>query len=241
MRFLIFQHIAVEGLGYFNECLKQHNVKVDICNISKENSNINLKKYDSLWVLGGPMNTAQEEECPWMKVEKRLITEAALERKIPFMGICLGCQFLGEALGGSIKKMEKPEIGVANVKLLDTTSSLFRDSPKTFRVLHWHSYQVTDLPNECYVLAESELCKIQAFSYQDSAFGIQFHVEETENTVEDWCTVPEYKESLEQSLGPKGVNNMKKTVADALPQSKKIADIVVKNFIEKVKGGQGWL
>ena len=34
---------------------------------------------------------------------------------------------------------------------------------------------------------------------------------------------------------------MKKTVADALPQSKKIAEIVVKNFIEKVKGGQGWL
>ena len=234
MKFLIFQHISVEGLGYFEECFKKHGIDIDIHDFSKKDSDVTLKDHDSLWVLGGPMNTDQEEKFSWMRTEKNLIFEAVLKRKIPFMGICLGCQLLAETLGGNIRRMKRPEIGVANVTLLDKASSLFHNCPKTFKALHWHSYQATDLPDECDILAKSNLCDIQAFSYQDHAFGIQFHLEETKDTVESWCTVPEYKKSLEQALGSDGINYINKIVQNILPQSKEIAELIVKNFIKKI-------
>ena len=38
--------------------------------------------------------------------------------------------------------------------------------------------------------------------YQSHAYGIQFHIEVKDTTVNDWGCVPEYKSALEKQLGP---------------------------------------
>ena len=51
-----------------------------------------LDKFDSLWVMGGPMDVWEEKEHPWLVNEKAAIWEAVVERKLPYLGFCLGHQ-----------------------------------------------------------------------------------------------------------------------------------------------------
>ena len=52
------------------------------------------------------------------------------------------------------------------------------------------------------LLASSPETKYQIFKYQNHAYGIQFHIEVKETTVNEWGCVPEYKSALEKELGP---------------------------------------
>jgi GMP synthase-like glutamine amidotransferase len=130
--------------------------------------------------------------------------------KKPFLGLCLGAQLLSEAVGGKVRKMNTPEIGVMDVSIINT-SSIFNGMNKNLKVLQWHSYEVCDLPKNTDLLASSPLCGVQAFS-SGNAFGLQFHVEQTNETVPQWACVPEYKSALEKTLGSNALEKFKKEV-----------------------------
>lgn len=60
-----------------------------------------------MFSLGGPMDTWMKEKYPWITEEKKAIKKFVLDLEKPFVGLCLGCQFFGEILGGKIKKSTK--------------------------------------------------------------------------------------------------------------------------------------
>ena len=64
------------------------------------------------------MDTWMEEEHPWLKDEKEAIKEFVIEKEKPFLGFCLGCQLLGEVIGGSVTKSSPPEIGILDIILI---------------------------------------------------------------------------------------------------------------------------
>ncbi len=66
-------------------------------------------------VLGGPMDAFMEDRYPWLKEEKIIIKKFVVDLQKPFLGICLGCQLLGEILGGTIKKSSIEEVGFCDV------------------------------------------------------------------------------------------------------------------------------
>ena len=68
---------------------------------------VNLDIFDGMICLGGPMDTWMEEQYPWMIDEKNKIKEFVLNNQKPYLGICLGCQFLGEILGGKVIKSNR--------------------------------------------------------------------------------------------------------------------------------------
>ena len=228
MKFLVLQHINIEHPGIFLKFMKEDNIKIDTVELDENEKIPNLDPYDAMIVMGGPMDTWQEETFPWLKPEKEAIHKFVAINKKPYLGLCLGAQLLSEAIGGKVRKMKTPEIGVLKVSIKDN-KSLFMGLDKDLKVLQWHSYEVYDLPSNTNLLASSADCKIQAFS-SDNAFGLQFHVEQTNETVPQWACVPEYKSALENTLGQNALKKFKKDVEENLNVFNNSAKIIYNNF-----------
>ena len=98
---------------------------------------------------------------------------------IPILGICLGHQAIGMNFGGEIKRLENPLHGkTSEITVLSDNSVLFKNLPKKFKVMRYHSLYVDDIPEELEVTAKSEDGVAMAVEHKSkNIFGIQFHPE----------------------------------------------------------------
>ena len=139
-----------------------------------------------LIVLGGKMSALEDDEYPFLKQVRELMT-SAIENEVPVLGSCLGSQLLAQVVGGRVYRMPKPEVGFVELSLTPEGSNdpLVAPVGELDRVLVWHedSYE---LPDEVELLASSEMARNQAFRV-GSAYGIQFHVEATEREIVEWA------------------------------------------------------
>ena len=230
MKFLVLQHIPIEHPGIFTDFMKKDNIEIHTVELDEGETIPDLKSYDAMIVMGGPMDTWQEEEYSWLKPEKESIYEFACIQKKPYLGLCLGAQLLGEVIGGKVKKMEIPEIGALTIDI-SNHETIFKNMPNKIKVLQWHSYEVSNLPKEANLLASSSECLVQAFSF-NKAFGLQFHVEQTEKTVPQWSCVPEYKLALEETLGDGALEKFEKNINNNLIDFNKKAEQIYNNFLQ---------
>ena len=138
-------------------------------------------------------------------MKKKRIKEFVISLEKPYLGFCLGCQLLGEVIGGKVVKSENPEIGILDINFLKNKNKdiLFSEFPDKIKTLQWHSYEVRSLESNKHVelIASSLETKYQIFKYKNHAYGIQFHIEIKDTTVNEWGCVPEYKSALEDQLG----------------------------------------
>lgn len=89
----------------------------------------NANAFDMLVVLGGPQSPRTTlTECPWFDshAEQRLIAQAIAAGRI-VVGICLGSQLIGEALGAPV--MQSPEKRSATIPS--------RSPPRACRMTNW--------------------------------------------------------------------------------------------------------
>ena len=229
MKFLVLQHIDIEHPGVFREFMKNDNVQIDTVELDVGEKIPKLDSYDAMIVMGGPMDTWQEEIHPWLVPEKESIYEFACVQKKPYLGLCLGAQLLGEVVGGKVNKMDNPEIGILDINI-SNHNSIFKNMENNIKVLQWHSYEISDLPDSATLLASSDVCKVQAFSFE-RAYGLQFHVEQTNETVPQWSCIPEYKTALEETLGSNALDKFTSGVDDNLAAFNDSAKIIYNNFI----------
>lgn len=98
---------------------------------------------------------------------------------IPILGICLGHQAIGMNFGGKIKRLENPLHGkTSEITVLFDNSALFKNLPKKFKVMRYHSLYVDNIPEELEVTARSEDGIVMAVEHKSkNIFGIQFHPE----------------------------------------------------------------
>ena len=98
---------------------------------------------------------------------------------IPILGICLGHQAIGMNFGGEIKRLENPLHGkTSEITVLSENSVLFKNLPKKFKVMRYHSLYVDDIPEDLEVTAKSEDGVVMAAEHKSkNIFGIQFHPE----------------------------------------------------------------
>ena len=203
---IILQHIDIETPGYILDLMNEDNFNLTTIELDQgEKIPSNLNQFDGMFCMGGPMDTWMEKEYPWLIEEKNKIKEFVVNLEKPYLGFCLGCQLLGEILGGNVVKSTHPEIGILDI-LMDSRYSndhLFGEFNSFFKALQWHSYEVQGLENNNNVtlLGSSPSTKYQIFKYKNHAYGIQFHIEIKDNTVSQWGCVPEYEKALEDSLG----------------------------------------
>ena len=177
-KIIILQHTPLVTPGYFTKLMSEDFVEITIIRLDEgEKIPINLDIFDGMICLGGPMDTWMEEQYPWMIEEKSKIKEFVLNNQKPYLGICLGCQFLGEILGGKVIKSNPPEIGVLNINILDNKKKdqLFQNFDNQIKALQWHSYEVSELNNsEVSILGSSDITKFQIFKYKNHAMASNF-------------------------------------------------------------------
>ena len=215
---IILQHIKIEDPGYIKDLMIDDGINLTTIELDEgEKIPNNLNKFDAMFCMGGPMDTWMEKDYPWLIEEKIKIKEFVIDLQKPYLGFCLGCQLLGEVIGGKVVRSKKPEIGMLDINFSQQKKKdvLFSRFPEKIKSLQWHSYEVEGLDDNNYVtlLASSPVTKYQIFKYKNHAYGIQFHIEVKKNTVNDWSCVPEYKEALENQLGEGAVEKFDKESA----------------------------
>ncbi len=235
MKILILQHIKIEDPGYIKDLMINDEAELTTIELDEgEKIPNNLQSYDAMFCMGGPMDTWMEKEHPWLIEEKKKIKEYVVDLKKPYLGFCLGCQLLGEAVGGRVVKSKIPEIGILDINFNKSKESdkLFSEFPTQIKSLQWHSYEVQGLENnnDVQLLASSSETKYQIFKYQNHAYGIQFHIEIKDTTVNEWGCVPEYKSALEKQLGKGALEKFDKAAQANMKNMNKYSEILYSKF-----------
>ncbi len=235
MEVIVLQHINIEDPGFIKDLMITEGVKLTTIELDEgEKIPSDLNKFDAMFCMGGPMDTWMEKDYSWLIEEKKKIKEFVVELKKPYLGFCLGCQLLGEVVGGNVVKSKYPEIGMLNVNFSQNKKSdlLFSEFPEKITSLQWHSYEVQNLENNKNItlLASSPETKYQIFKYQEHAYGIQFHIEVKDTTVGEWGCVPEYKSALEKQLGDGALKKFDDEAKIHMPNMNKYSNILYQNF-----------
>ena len=133
-------------------------------------------------------------------------------RNIPILGICLGHQAIGMNFGGEIKRLENPLHGkTSEITVLSENSVLFKNLPKKFKVMRYHSLYVDDIPEDLEVTAKSEDGVAMAVEHKSkNIFGIQFHPESIfteygKNMIRNFLNI-EVSETLQNDENSKNTN-----------------------------------
>jgi len=188
-RALVIRHVPHEGLGIIKRPLEK-DFTVEYFDMYRGAAlPPTIDGYDALIVMGGPMGVYEDDVYPFIRSELRLI-ESALKKRVPTLGICLGSQLLAKAAGAEVYKGKAKEIGWYKVEL-DLESGedwLFLGFPDEFTVFQWHG-DTFDLPKGGVRLASSELFPNQVIKVGPCAYGIQFHLEVTEEMIREWLMI----------------------------------------------------
>ena len=232
---IVLQHIKIEDPGYIKDLMLADGLNLTTVQLDEgEKIPNDLNKFDGMFCMGGPMDTFMEKEYPWLIEEKKKIKEFVMDLKKPYLGFCLGCQLLGEVVGGNVVKSNPAEIGIMDINFSKekNTDNLFSRFPNKIKSLQWHSYEVQGIENikDITLLASSPITKYQIFKYQNHAYGIQFHIEIKDTTVKEWGCVPEYKKALTDQLGERALEKFDQSAKDNMKDMNNYSKILYDNF-----------
>jgi GMP synthase-like glutamine amidotransferase len=232
---LVLQHIAIEDPGYMKDLMEADGWQLTQIQLDEGGSlPSDLSGFDAMLCMGGPMDTWMEDEFPWLIEEKRRIHDWVVTMGKPFLGFCLGCQLLGEVLGGKVVESQPPEIGVLDIDMTAASKQdlIFGEYPATIKAVQWHSYEVQGLESnpDVTVLGSSGNTKYQIFKYRNNAYAVQFHVEVRSDTVMQWGCIPEYKSALENSLGSGALDDFDRSAREHMPEMNRLCKLLYENF-----------
>jgi anthranilate synthase component 2 len=103
----------------------------------------------------------------------------ALKGRLPILGVCLGHQSIGAALGGRIVRARRLMHGKASTINTDGRG-LYAGLPREFSVIRYHSLVIEreTCPRELEVTASSDDGEIMGVRHREIALeGVQFHPE----------------------------------------------------------------
>ena len=98
---------------------------------------------------------------------------------IPVLGVCLGHQSIGQALGGRITRASLPMHGKPS-QIRHSGKGVFSNLDNPFSAVRYHSLVVdpASLPDEAEITAETDDGVIMGLSHKDLPLhGVQFHPE----------------------------------------------------------------
>lgn len=233
MKALFIQHDHVSPLGPVGERLSQLGFEIETLLVVPEdkyrdpNVTVNFppaSDYDLIIPLGAPWG-AWDDGCigNWLQPELKWIKDA-IENDIPVLGICFGGQLMARALGGSVARGPRPELG---------WHFIHSKEPDLISIGPWFQfhYDRWQLPPGAKELAVSPVAS-QAFSYRRS-LALQFHPELDREVLEGWLIWDGRDELIEDGQNPDVV--LEQTIA-LEKVSRQRAFELVDNFLGKIAG-----
>lgn len=211
---LILRNEPRENPGLIEIVLKKHNLIYSIIDFKSDTRFTDLEQYGAVIVLGGPESA--NDQTPKMLNELDFI-KTVVDAGIPYMGICLGLQTLVKAMGGTINKCQIPETGFRGpggsffrIKLTEEGKAdrLLSNLQGAFNVFQLHG-ETVQLSPEMTLLATGNFCRNQIVRVGDSAYGIQFHFELTDELLQTWMEEDDDLQRLDRSDLLKDFNLLK--------------------------------
>ena len=107
------------------------------------------------------------------------IVNAAIEKQKPLLGVCLGHQAIGAALGGKVSRAPELLHGKTS-QVQHNNEGVFKDLKSPFRATRYHSLAIetASIPAEIVITATTEEGVIMGVKHKSAPIeGVQFHPE----------------------------------------------------------------
>jgi len=143
--------------------------------VVKRNDEVNaesINSFDGVLLSPGPGTPEDAGAC----IE---IVNAAIEKRKPLLGVCLGHQAIGVALGGKVSRAPELFHGKTS-QVQHKNEGVFKDLKSPFRATRYHSLAIEtpSVPEELLVTATTESGVIMGVKHKSAPIeGVQFHPE----------------------------------------------------------------
>jgi para-aminobenzoate synthetase component 2 len=143
--------------------------------VVKRNDEVNansINEFDGVLLSPGPGTPEDAGAC----IE---IVNTAIEKQKPLLGVCLGHQAIGAALGGKVSRAPELLHGKTS-QVQHKNEGVFKDLKSPFRATRYHSLAVENpnFPNDLIITATTESGVIMGVKHKTAPIeGVQFHPE----------------------------------------------------------------
>jgi GMP synthase-like glutamine amidotransferase len=175
VRALVIANAGDDDAGHVGERLRQRGYELEIFHREGEGT-IDLDGVDLVVMLGSDWSVYWEKVSNHVERESDAVRRAA-EADVPVLGICYGGQLMSHALGGTVERAHRTEIGWYDVKSQD--AALVPSGP-------WFEYHVDKFtpPSGARVFASTDAGP-QAYQL-GRMLALQFHPEVSTEIIRRW-------------------------------------------------------
>jgi para-aminobenzoate synthetase component 2 len=177
--------------------------------VVKRNDEVNAESingFDGVLLSPGPGTPEDAGAC----IE---IVNAAIEKQKPLLGVCLGHQAIGAALGGKVSRAPELLHGKTS-QVQHQNEGVFKDLKSPFRATRYHSLAIEtpSVPGELVVTATTESGVIMGVKHKSAPIeGVQFHPESVlteggHRLLANWLETCGDKDAISVSLSLPSVN-----------------------------------
>ena len=177
--------------------------------VVKRNDEVNAESingFDGVLLSPGPGTPEDAGAC----IE---IVNAAIEKQKPLLGVCLGHQAIGAALGGKVSRAPELLHGKTS-QVQHKNEGVFKDLKSPFRATRYHSLAIEtpSVPEELLVTATTDTGVIMGVKHKSAPIeGVQFHPESVlteggHRLLANWLETCGDKDAISVSLSLRSVN-----------------------------------